>query len=97
MTELLYDEAYEARYAQLVELVEWLERQPDPIAACEAAALEAGLTPYDLQRILRWRDRWPHWRGERVSIPHFIAQKALLRQGHYGAAAQRRVLSLDTQ
>lgn len=94
MSELVYDEVYEERRAQLVDLIEWIERQVEPMAACQSVAFEAGLATHDLQRILRCRDRWPHWRDERFVPPLFV-QKAMLREGHYGPDRQARAIEID--
>lgn len=96
MVDLVHDEAYQARYALLLQVVEELEQQPEPFAAADAFAFEAGLTAYDLRRILRCRTRWPHWRDER-RVPPLMVEKLLARDGFYGPARQQAQLVFDAQ
>lgn len=94
MVDLVYDETYDARYAALLDTIERLERQVEPMAATASFSFEAGLTAYDLQRLIRLRDRYPHWRDEKFVPPLFV-QKAMLRDGHYGPDSQRRTFAHD--
>ncbi len=94
MTELIYEEDYEFTRGWLVEIVEHIEAQEDPIAACKDHTFEASLTEKDLQRIIRWRRQFPHWVEEK-RVPPMLVQKAMLRDGHYGEEAQIRALQVD--
>jgi len=94
MVDQVHHDAYQARYAQLLEVIEQLEQEAEPMLAADRLAFEAGLTAYDLRRILRCRDRWPHWRDER-RVPPLMVEKLLTRDGYYGPAQQQAQTAFD--
>lgn len=95
MSELKYDDDYQLFYRILLETIEHIEAQDDPLERCPNYAFEAGLCANDLRRIIKWRQRYPNWKAERF-LPPFIVQKSLLREGRYGEAAQARTLQIES-
>lgn len=94
--EPLLSEAFERAEAQLLDTIERLEKEICPFDAADGYAFESGLTAYDLRRVLRCRDRWPHWREER-RVPPLMVEKLLARDGHYGPAQQQAQMAFDGQ
>lgn len=94
--ELIYDSIYNERHASITSLVEWIEVQPDIAKAIENSDWVAGLPARDIRRIVKFRERFPHWREEK-KVPPVLVQKSLLLDGRYGEEAAIRNTALQEQ